>query len=120
MPIPPVRADPVPIGEASAPGSTVGDQRLDDALQAATSRHHAGYQAAMQAIEVAVCAVVDELRARGLGPEKVLVAVKARVAAQAAARSHDVLEDVVRWCIARYYDGDTPGAGRPPAPGRDA
>jgi hypothetical protein len=73
-------------------------------LRATRSRYHSDHQAATRELEAAVEAVVDQLRARGLAPEKVLVIVKAYVVAHAP-RPADLLDDVVRWCIARYYDG---------------
>jgi hypothetical protein len=77
-------------------------RRFDDALTVAPSRYRAGHQAAMHEIEDALDAVVDDLRGRGLEPERVLVFVKAHVAARAA-HPDDLLEDVVRRCIVRYF-----------------
>jgi hypothetical protein len=92
---------PDPHAAPHAPGGAA--QRLDAALRATPSRYHAGYEAARRDLEAAVCAAVEELRGRGLRPEQVLVIVKAHVAAHAAHPTM-VLDDVVRWCITRYYD----------------
>ena len=93
--------DGVPDGPLALGRSAV-DRRFDDALEATPSRYHPGRQTAMRELEAAVGAIVDELRGRGLEPERVLVIVKAHVAARAA-HPHDVLDDVVRWCITRYF-----------------
>jgi len=102
MPNPFIPPDGFPIGPTATIGPTAADARLVESLRAAPSRYHPGRQAAMRDLEAAVFAVVDELRARGVAPEKVLMILKAHVAAQAA-HPDDLLDDVVPWCIARYY-----------------
>jgi hypothetical protein len=66
-----------------------------------------------------VCAVVDELKAAGWPPERVIVAVK-RIADEAGvrpsknvlSRGADITDDdalivqMVKWCIERYYRRD--------------
>jgi hypothetical protein len=104
MPYHPDRPDGSPSAAAATPIRTAAERHLDEQLQAAPFPYSVGRQAALRDLEAAVGAVVDELRARQLGPEKVLVAVKARVATQAR-YPDDLLDDVVRWCIVRYYAG---------------
>jgi hypothetical protein len=104
---PPGAPDDRPVPRAAEPSAstpTAAGARLDGALRATPARYHAGYEAAMGDLEAAVWAVVDELHAAGRGPEQVLVRVKAHAAANAAHRA-DLLDAVVRWSIARYYDG---------------
>lgn len=93
---------------------TGASERLDAALRAALPRYDAGYDAARRGLKEAVCAAVEELRAQGLGPEKVLVIIKAHVARHAPQPTL-VLDDAVRWCIARYYA--TAGACKGPPQG---
>jgi sulfur carrier protein ThiS len=68
-------------------------------------------------IQQQVCQYADKLKALGLPPERVIVAVK-RVANEAGVRStarvvpstiildgkDKLLVDIVGWCIERYYD----------------
>lgn len=94
-----------------APHATGGDAQLDRALGVPFSRDREEQQLADRRLEKAVCTVVDELRARGLGPEKVLAILKSHVSA-CAANPERRRRDVLRWFIARYYDG----ASARPAP----
>jgi hypothetical protein len=59
-----------------------------------------------------VCAVVDELKAQGWPIENIIIRVK-EIGAEAGLGSHrfrprqpdSIIEEVVKWCIERYYDG---------------
>lgn len=90
--------------DALASHVTGWDAQLDRALRIPVSRDRDEQQLADSRLEKAVCMVVDELRARGLGPEKVLAMLKSHVIA-CAANPERRKRDVLRWFIARYYDG---------------
>ena len=100
MPQHPTGPDDAP--PEAGPFRSTADQRLLDAVRATPPRYHPGHGAAMRDVQAAVCALVDELRAQGLAPEKVLVIVKGHVATRAD-RPAEMIDDVVRWCIRRYY-----------------
>lgn len=99
---------PVPPGERAVPPlpphvRSAADQRLDDALRGAVARYYAGARTPDQELQSAVCGLVDVLHAQGLDVVTVLLALKARVTACGPPPSR-LLDHVVRWCIARYYD----------------
>ena len=53
-----------------------------------------------------VCAVVDEMKATGVLPERIIVSVR-RIAADFALDWHGELFDkLIGWCVHRYYAGD--------------
>jgi hypothetical protein len=53
-----------------------------------------------------VCAVVDELRAAGMQPEHVILAVKGiAYEASLGPESWRLMETLVKWCIAQYFNG---------------
>ena len=72
------------------------------------------------ALKDRVCAVVDELKAEGLPPERVIVAVKQMAQEAGLSPSRGVLTvaplagrdalvvGMISWCIERYY-GPSPG-----------
>ena len=95
------RAAPGTLGTTDQP---TADQRLAAVALAARARYYAGPRATDPDLRAAVHAVVDARHAEGLDVLAVLRAVKADVAARGAPPSR-VLDDAVRWCIARYYDG---------------
>ena len=66
-----------------------------------------------------VCAVVDELKAQGWPIESIIIWMK-EIAAEAGLGSHrfrprqpdSIIEDVVKWCIERYYDAAVGGSAQ--------
>ena len=76
---------------------------LDAALGAVGSKFVHGYAQQLLTLDVAICAVVDGLRADAVGPAQVLIRLKAHVAL-AAKSSSDIRAFAVQRCIARYYE----------------
>jgi hypothetical protein len=89
---------------------------LDAALRTAVDRYYAGDRTADPMLRAAVHAVTDAMRADGIDVVTALRTVKAQVAERAIPHGR-LFDDVVRWCIARYYEG-APPAPVPSAPGR--
>ena len=81
----------------------------------------------MDDLRGAVCAYVDDRKADGMAPEKLIVELKA-IAREAGIRADPIaisepldpgspvtgtgtlLDQMVRWCIQRYYAGTIPGS----------
>jgi len=59
-------------------------------------------------LETRVCAVVDDMKAGGAMPERILIAVK-RVAADAGVQwmEHRLFGQIINWCVRRYYPPPT-------------
>jgi hypothetical protein len=107
-----------------APGQDRPDEgdvldALDAALRAAVARSYAGDRTAEPRVRAAVHAVTDAMRADGVDVVTALRTVKAQVAERGVPHGR-LFDDVVRWCIARYYEGAPPPAPLPSAPGRGA
>lgn len=67
-----------------------------------------------------VCAAVDEMKASGVLPERIVVAVKT-VASNAGSpwRNNPLYEELVRWCVERYFGARDSTIG-PDGPSGDA
>lgn len=90
--------------------------RLREGLNDTARAIAAGSHTIDHGLQERVCAVVDDLRALGWPPERVIVAVK-QVAEDAGVRgsrnvlrvsggltgADQILQNIVRWCIEHYY-----------------
>ena len=89
-------------------------RRLADALAVAVPRYGSGHQAVIRELDSAACALVDQGRAAGLDVVKILLEIKEQLAAQSNL-SPIVHDELVRRCIARFYEGqpasDSPALG---------
>ena len=95
---------------------------LRESLSAvAASRPAKVDKARLRAIHERVCPVVDDLKAAGWPPERIIVALKQiaddvglntsrrLLVASTPLQEHDaVVVGIVRWCIERYYHADMP------------
>lgn len=63
-----------------------------------------GNSVLVEPLRAKVCAVVDELKARGTAPEHVVLTVKA-IAQDVRPKAADELlvGDLVKWCLNRYF-----------------
>jgi hypothetical protein len=127
------RAAPPPAGEpldSPADGSDDQDRvdaldgfdaldGLDAALGRAVARYYAGDHTSDPALQEAVHAATDALRADGVDVITALRTVKAQIAACDVPPGR-LVDDVVRWCIARYYDRAVSAPPRPETPVRRA
>ena len=59
-------------------------------------------------LETRVCAVVDDMKAGGATPERILIAIK-RLAADAGVQwmEHRLFGQIINWCVRRYYPPPT-------------
>jgi hypothetical protein len=96
-----------------------GLDRLNAALHAAVDRYYAGDRTPDPRVRAAVHAVTDAMRADGVDVVTALRTVKAQVAERGIPPGR-LFDDVVRWCIARYYEGAPSPAPLPSASGRGA
>jgi hypothetical protein len=57
-----------------------------------------------EVLEARVCAVVDEMKAAGQPPERIILAIK-RVGQEAGLGGFDdrLAQRLIRWCLERYY-----------------
>ena len=78
------------------------ERLLDAALRALPSRYAFRYADAIRAVETALSALVDLLRAEGLSASKSLLVVKARLDRHSALSTRDY-ELAVTHSIARYF-----------------
>jgi hypothetical protein len=100
-----------PEGPADSSAGLLRSDRAEARLGAALRSMHGAHLIHADGVEVALCAFVDELKDEGLLCEKVLLAVKRRVAA--SAWYPDVLlGDIVPICITHYYAGTDQGDAR--------
>jgi hypothetical protein len=94
---------------------------LRDYLAAIASHPSLGEEAQTEELHKRVCSVVDELKAAGWPPERVIVAVKQVAEGVGMHPSRSVLSatsplgakdatlvKMVRWCIEEYYGVDIP------------
>src|SRR5690348_14748165 len=72
-------------------------------------------RAALGPLHEKVCAVVNELKATGMQPEHVLLAVK-RIAFGVLARpsANILIEKMTKWCLEQYFKEQATGEGAGP------
>ena len=95
---------------------------LRDTLATVVAEHPMLLDANRQVVlQQQVCAVVEDFKAAGWQPERVIIAVK-QIAADAGLKASPrvlsaatplterdaVIGDLVRWCIEHYYHGNPP------------
>jgi hypothetical protein len=83
--------------------SALGDLRAVFTALAPRSNHLAASDVAM--LQGRVCAAVDEMKAEGALPERIIVAVK-RVATDSGVQWADnrLFVQLIAWCVDRYYE----------------
>jgi hypothetical protein len=89
---------------AKATGEHGAITALRNALVDLPASSYSGDQKTLGPLHEKVCAVVDLLKAEGMAPEHVLLAVKGvAYEAQMDAASDILVERMVKWCIEQYF-----------------
>ena len=58
------------------------------------------------ALQPLVFAVVDEMKASGELPERVLVTIRSQATAAGITHADALMSEVIRWCVERYFPKD--------------
>lgn len=98
---------PIPFSPGASAAPVPAPNALDalrDTLAAVASTDAQPTSEERAALESRVCAVVDQLKADGAPPERVVIIVK-NLATMAGIQwsSEALFDDLVGWCIQRYF-----------------
>lgn len=83
-------------------------EQLRAAVRRACSRYYAGQRTPDADLRTTVCATVDALRLSGLPITAILPTVRTLIA-HGTSTPQCLVDDAVRWCIARYFAGGRDG-----------